>query len=59
MNHIMMDLDSFSEAIKQATKDCTNCLHGQLDDTVPPCSECYFKILGMSVNPTKWEEIKL
>jgi hypothetical protein len=36
-------------------KHCCNCLHHESAITAEPCSECYNEMLGMPVNPTKWE----
>lgn len=38
-------------------KTCVTCKHKDIKFGVEPCDECFDEVLGMPVNPTKWEAL--
>lgn len=38
-----------------SSKRCETCAYKNTEATMLPCRECMGELLGMPVNPTKWE----
>lgn len=38
-----------------SNKTCDTCIHNKKSIDDYPCSDCYNEMLGLPVNPTKWE----